>query len=117
MSDCTTLRLHGKTILHTVGRHFDQHTIEILLRADPVGIDPHATDHAGFTALEYPRQRLVSNELFESFCALVLPLTQKLPHSETSVVEDSLCLENTKWRDPADEETADVFEDALPSQP
>lgn len=117
ISDCTTLRLDGKTILHTVGRQSDQRTIEILLRAGPVGIDPHATDHAGFTALEYLRQRSVSTELFESFCALVVLLTQKSTRRDHPATSDSSCPENKGGHDFADEETVDVFEDALPFQP
>jgi ankyrin repeat protein len=62
----------NKTILHVAALNADLETIEILQNARLIGLDTAAVDLAGFTAMDYVRQRRDAADLIEPFGALLL---------------------------------------------
>lgn len=62
----------GKTLLHVAATNSDLKTIEILQNSRLGNLDTAAVDAAGYTALDYVRQRKDSADLVEPFGALLL---------------------------------------------
>jgi ankyrin repeat protein len=64
--------IDGKNILHVAALNSDRRTIELLSAFDFRGIYSESRDQAGYTALDYMRQRRRNEDVWDPFCALLL---------------------------------------------
>jgi ankyrin repeat protein len=103
----------GKTLLHIAARNSDIRTIEMLLEADLYGLDAHALDKDGFTALEYIQQRKYGADLLEPFVALLLQVEALALSSKCGPGGEAETLQYTQGECDVDE----LFVDALEYQP
>jgi ankyrin repeat protein len=102
----------GKTLLHLAARNSDMKTIEMLLNTELRGLDPHAVDNLGHTALEYVQQRKRGGtSLLEPFVALILQ-TEVCFSKENSDMRYTDSMADAFGADDQD----DLFEDAFEFQ-
>ena len=78
----------GKTMLHIAGASSSLDTIEMLLDMDIFGVDPHAVDRCGMTALDYVKLRRDSKDLIEPFNALVFKTQNSIEKTFVDALEE-----------------------------
>jgi len=99
----------GKTLLHVAASNADLETIEILQNARLCGLDTAAVDAAGYTALDYIRQRKNVDDLIEPFGALLLSVAA----GPANKGEENVVLASLFSNEEDEQSLAEVYPDGI----